>query len=86
MPDDAFVPDAITVAPGTTVTFVLKNTGVNFHNMRILSKEALGKEYVSTTIAGGKSGTLQLTFPTAGAFKFQCDFHLANMLGTITVR
>lgn len=85
MKDNVFEPDAIEVSEGT-VTFELKNEGTAIHNMHILSKTAEGKDFMSkTTINGGESDTFTATFTKGGTIKFQCDFHVPDMAGTITV-
>jgi len=84
--DNFFEPKEISVEEGT-VTFELKNEGTAIHNMHILSKTAEGKDYMSkTTIEGGASDKFTATFTKSGSIKFQCDFHLPDMVGTITVK
>lgn len=86
MKDNFFEPKEISVDEGT-VTFELKNEGTAIHNMHILSKAAEGKDYMSkTTIEGGASDKFTATFTKSGSIKFQCDFHLPDMVGTITVK
>lgn len=85
MKDNFFEPKDITVEEGT-VTFELKNDGAAIHNMHILSKEAEGKDFMSqTTIEAGGTDTFTATFTKNGSIKFQCDFHVPDMAGTITV-
>jgi plastocyanin len=85
MKDNLFDPKDITVEEGT-VTFELKNDGAAIHNMHIMSKDAEGKDFMSkTTIEGGATDTFTATFTKSGSIKFQCDFHVPDMAGTITV-
>ncbi len=84
--DNLFEPKEISVDEGA-VTFELKNEGAAIHNMHILSKTAEGKDYMSkTTIEGGASDKFTATFTKSGSIKFQCDFHLPDMVGTINVK
>lgn len=85
MQDNFFEPKDITVKQGT-VTFEVTNDGAAIHNMHILSSEVEGEDFMSeTTIVGGASDTFTATFTKSGEIKFQCDFHLPDMVGTITV-
>lgn len=84
--DNAFEPNAITVEQGT-VTFEVKNTGAAIHNMHIISNTVEGKDFSSKPmIEGGQSDRYTATFTKSGTIKFQCDFHLPDMVGTITVK
>lgn len=85
MTDNVFTPKDIKVESGT-VTFDIKNDGQAIHNMHILSKDAEGKEFTSKTIINaGESDKLVATFTKKGSIKFQCDYHVPDMAGTITV-
>lgn len=84
--DNVFDPKEITVEKGT-VTFEVKNTGAAMHNMHIMSSSAEGKDFTSKpTLDPGASDKFTATFTKAGTIKFQCDFHLPDMAGTITVK
>jgi plastocyanin len=86
MKDNIFEPKDIEVDEGKTVTFELKNEGTAIHNMHVLSKTAEGKDFMSkTAIEGGGSDTFTATFQKKGSIKFQCDYHVPDMAGTITV-
>ncbi len=86
MKDSFFEQKEITVDKGT-VTFEVKNEGTAIHNMHVLSKDAEGNDYLSKhIIEGGKSDKFTAAFTKSGSIKFQCDFHLPDMVGTINVK
>lgn len=85
--DNVFEPAEITVPANTPITFTAKNTGTAIHNMHILSAATEGQDFSSDTIvAAGTESTFTATFTQAGTVQFQCDFHLPDMVGTITVQ
>lgn len=84
--DNVFEPKDITVEEGT-VTFEVKNTGAAIHNMHITSTPSEGKDFSSKPIVeAGSTDKFTATFTKKGVVKFQCDFHLPDMVGTITVK
>ena len=86
MKDNVFEPKDITVEEGT-VTFEVKNTGAAIHNMHITSTASEGKDFSSKPIIeAGTTDKFTATFTKEGVVKFQCDFHLPDMVGTITVK
>lgn len=86
MKDNIFEPKEITVEKGA-VTIELKNAGAALHNMHIMSSGAEGKDFMSkATIEGGAADKFTATFTKPGTYKFQCDFHVPDMAGTITVK
>lgn len=86
MKDSFFEQKEITVDKGV-VTFEVKNEGTAIHNMHVLSQAAEGNDYLSKhIIEGGKSDKFTAAFTKSGTIKFQCDFHLPDMVGTIEVR
>ena len=85
--DNVFEPKEITVERGEAVTFNVKNEGQAIHDMHILSSSTEGKDFISNaTIQPGESSSFTATFAKAGTLKFQCDYHLPDMAGTITVK
>ena len=86
MTDNVFTPKDIKVKANTEIKFVVKNTGAAVHNMHILSKAGEGKDYSSEALVSpGKSDDFEVTFKKAGTYNFQCDYHLPDMGGKITV-
>ncbi len=86
MKDNVFEPKEITVEKGA-VTFEVKNVGAAIHNMRVISNGAEGKDFSSKpVIEAGAADKFTATFTKSGTIKFQCDFHLPDMVGTITVK
>jgi plastocyanin len=89
--DFAFDPSELSVAAGSDVSITMTNEGAAPHNLRVAGEDG---EYDTDddavtdpdNIGGGESGTLEWTAPeAAGDFEFRCDFHPAQMTGTITV-
>ncbi|MEN3270883.1 MAG: hypothetical protein V7646_7777 [Pseudonocardia sp.] len=70
----AFVPAAITVSPGTTVTW--RNNDSAGHDVS-------GGPLHSPLLSQG--GTWSYTFATPGTYRYICSVH-PNMTGTVTVR
>ncbi len=78
MVDNRFVPNVLTVAAGTTVTWV--NKGRNWHTV-----SALDGSFASDQISPGQSFSHQLTKP--GTYQYICQHHvLQGMTGVVTVR
>lgn len=85
--DMRFAPAKITVRPGETVRFVVRNAGAVKHEMVLGSKADLAAHAAmmqkfpdmehddpnAISVAPGQTGTLVWTFPTAkGAYDFGC--------------
>lgn len=86
MTDNKFTPNKLTVPVNKKVTFVAKNEGSAVHNMKILSKAAEGKDYMSDALVNPeKESKFTVTFSKKGTLKFQCDYHLPDMAGEIVV-
>jgi len=87
MTDNKFTPDKITVPVNKPVTFVAKNEGAAVHNMKVLSKATEGKDYTSDPLVNPDTESkFTVTFKKTGTVKFQCDYHLPDMVGTIEVK
>ncbi|MGD9933665.1 MAG: copper-containing nitrite reductase [Dehalococcoidia bacterium] len=92
MRDNSFAPKSMTVAAGSTVTFKLDNVGKAIHNMRIANRSGdyeAADSVVSDPelIRPGEAGELEWKVPSqAGTYKFRCDIHPVEMVGTITVK
>jgi plastocyanin len=86
MKDNFFEPKEITVKVGKTVEFKTKNDGTAIHNMKILSKAAEGKDFMSDQIVNpGDDSDFKATFTKTGTYDFQCDYHVPDMVGVIKV-
>jgi plastocyanin len=80
-----------TIAAGTAASVTLTNTGTAIHNMRIAGGDGeynTDDDIVSDPeqIRAGEQGTIAVNIPAAGSYDYQCDFHAADMKGTITVQ
>ena len=76
MDHTAFIPSEITVAPGTTVTWV--NNETMPHTVVDLNKAFRSKTLV-------KDATFSFTFTTAGDYSYLCSIH-PNMKGKVIVK
>ena len=76
MDHNTFIPNEITVAPGTTVTWTNNETMPH----TVVDQN---KGFRSKTIV--KDGTFSFTFTTAGDYNYLCSIH-PNMKGTIIVK
>ena len=84
--DNVFAPTTLTLPVGATVEIEVKNTGQAIHNMHILSLEQEGKDFSSDAMVNpGDDSKFQVKFTKKGTYKFQCDYHVPDMVGTITV-
>ena len=73
---NTFIPSEITVAPGTTVTWVNNETMPH----TVVDQN---KGFRSKTLA--KEGTFSFTFTTAGDYNYLCSIH-PNMKGKVIVK
>jgi len=76
MDHSTFIPSEITVAPGTTVTWV--NVEAMPHTVVDLNKAFRSKTLV-------KDATFSFTFTTAGDYNYLCSIH-PNMKGKVIVK
>ena len=88
--DNVFEPKEYTVDEGAEVTFNITNDGTAIHNMRVAGADNAfntADDAVSDQIiAAGATSTVEWTAPDeSGTYDFQCDYHLPDMSGTITV-
>ena len=92
MGDNFFDPNDITVATASDTTFQLMNNGSAIHNMRIAGEDGEYETDDDTVsdpdiVSGGETATLDWTAPAgAGEIIFRCDFHPAEMTGTLAVQ
>lgn len=85
--DNKFTPAEITVPVGAEIEFKVVNKGTAIHNMHILSKDGEGQDYSSEMIMNpGDESEFKVTFTKTGTYDFQCDYHLPDMVGKITVQ
>lgn len=73
-----FNPSTLTVARGTTVTFVFESVT---HNVTFSTASG-----APTNIQDSYSTSVQRQFNTAGTFGFQCTIHGGYMTGQVTVQ
>jgi len=92
MRDNFFEPAEFTVKAGQEVTFNATNDGAAIHNMHVAGAD---NEYGTDDdvqsdpqlVDPGDTATLTWTAPDEpGVYDFQCDVHLPDMAGTITVQ
>lgn len=84
----------ITFAAGSEITIDLANEGSAIHNMHIASTGSFDIAICRTggdapcsdpaSIRGGASGTITFNLPP-GTYDYRCDFHTAEMKGTLVV-
>lgn len=87
MKDNVFDPKELTVPVGKSVSITVKNQGTAIHNMQILSKAAEGKDFASAVMVNpGSDSKFEVKFTKAGTYKFQCIYHLPDMVGSITAK
>jgi plastocyanin len=78
MVDDRFVPNALTVPVGTTVTWI--NKGSNQHSI-----QAFDGSFESAQLSPGDR--FEHTFDAPGTFQYICKHHaMHGMIGSVTVR
>jgi plastocyanin len=73
----AYAPNPVTIARGTSVTWV------NNDNTAHTATSNDGSTFNSGSINPG--GQFTMTFPNAGSFPYKCTLH-PNMVGTVTVQ
>jgi plastocyanin len=85
----------LTAAAGTDVSYQLANIGNALHNLHIAAGGDFDASFCSlgaedpcsdpVRINGGDDGTISFNLP-AGSYEYRCDFHTAEMSGTLTVQ
>lgn len=86
--DDVFATTSFTAPAGQSVTLQFTNKGTDIHDWTITdAKDASGKAIStgSNGTQGGQTSSVTFTITQPGTYHFQCDFHPAQMLGTIFV-
>lgn len=84
MIDNEFVPNTFVVPVGEPVTITATNDGIAVHNMVVKLPD--GNVSSDALVRPGDSSTFEVTFPEAGTYDFQCDYHMPDMVGTITAQ
>jgi plastocyanin len=99
MDDNVFIVDGeenpdIEVPANTPVTLELENTGSALHNMHIASTGDFESAFCDAggdipcsepeRVPGGDSATITFNLPP-GEYTYRCDFHVAEMEGTLVV-
>ena len=86
--DNAFDKTQLVVPAGQEFTITMVNRGQAPHNVHIF--ESQGGPSIAATdpilITGGQSGTLRTTIGRPGSYYYQCDYHPAEMTGTLVVQ
>lgn len=82
MKDNFFEPKEITLEAGKTYKIVARNDGVAIHNMVILETDFASDMMVNK----GESSEFEVKFDSPGTYDFQCDYHVPDMVGVITVK
>lgn len=88
MTDDKFSATSFTIPAGQQVTMSAVNQGKVQHNWHVLNvKSADGKDIVAgpLLINPGQTSNLTFTVTQPGQYKFQCDVHPTEMIGTLFV-
>lgn len=80
--DNIFVPAEFSIKKGQTVTIIAKNEGTAIHNMVVNNTNMKSDAIVQP----GTESRFEIRFDNTGTFDFQCDYHLPDMVGTITVK
>jgi plastocyanin len=80
--DNMFVPAEFSIKEGQTVTIIAKNEGTAIHNMVVVGTNMKSDAIVQP----GAESRFEIRFDNEGEFDIQCDYHLPDMVGTITVK
>jgi mono/diheme cytochrome c family protein len=80
----------LTAPAGQAINLALHSTGSNVHNLHVDGPDgkfdtADDAASVPDPIAAGTTATISINLP-AGTYKYHCDFHPADMKGTIVVQ
>ena len=87
MKDNVFDPKTLTIPVGKSVEITVKNEGEAIHNLHILSEAKEGKDFSSSaTVPPKTENKFTVKFTKAGTYNFQCDYHVPDMVGKITVK
>lgn len=91
--DDKFSDTSLTINHGEKVTLTVDNKGQALHNWDVLDpsgsgslKDAAGNPIKTDFVNPGDSKSVTFEIDTPGTYKFQCDVHPTEMMGTLTVK
>ena len=86
-----FAPAELTVAPGDTVTWTVKESNGEPHTVTATAVDGAPSAFDSSkddpdlTKLKDNGGTFSFTFETPGTYAYVCTVHATEMKGTITV-
>ncbi|MGI8554477.1 MAG: c-type cytochrome, partial [Dehalococcoidia bacterium] len=86
--DNMFADAAFTVPSGQAITLSFNNKGSAIHNWHVLEqKDDSGKDVTTGAngTAGGTTSSVSFTISKPGQYRFQCDFHPTEMVGSLFV-
>jgi len=86
--DNAFDKTALQAKAGQEFTLVMENKGQLPHNVHVYQSKggpSVAASEPQVTMAGQK-GTLKAKIDKSGSYYYQCDFHAAEMTGTLTMQ
>lgn len=84
--DNKFSQTTFNVPAGQAITITQNNKGLAIHNWHVLDvKDASGKDVTTPLTQPGQTSTATFTITQAGTYKFQCDVHPTEMIGTLKV-
>jgi plastocyanin len=83
--DDFYSPVKLTIAKGSSVSWVWSNTNFNTHNVTLINGPMGIKKAKFTSIDGARGLHFKRTFTTPGTYHFECTIH-PSMNITVTVR
>ena len=87
--DNKYATTSYTIKAGEQVTMVVHNNGTALHNWHVEGvKSTDGKDIVTNPllVPPGGSATVTFTISAPGTYKFQCDVHPTQMMGTLIVQ
>jgi plastocyanin len=84
------------VPAGEEVTFQLVNEGSAIHNMHVAGQGTYDTDFCApgdddpcsdpNQIRGGGTGSITILIAEPGTYDFRCDFHAAQMTGSLEVQ
>jgi len=87
MTDNKFSQTTITIEHGQKVTLNFDNKGQAIHNWDLLGqKDPSGNDLKTALLQPGQTASLTFQIDQPGQYKFQCDVHPTEMVGTLVVK